>query len=290
MPFRLKWRRIAGISHIAGMHKLLKDHDKLKSKFESEYKHFFDRRTRWLAQHPELHISSPEPLDRQVINPKNVLILSPHPDDEVIGCGGTIAKYVDTDVRVTIIQLTDGSDCAALRNADPVTRTTARLIEAKKVADYLNVSDVRFWKLADGHFNVDTALVEQMSKLLDELTPDIVFLPFINDLHRDHVLTNHLLFKALLKIDPLPSMAICSYETWAVVPCNVFVSTTGFFERKAEALSYYPIPMKVKDYIQLCAMRDAYHHYEITREYGFAENFYFQTPQEFIQTIHDDHP
>ena len=57
----------------------------------------------------------------------NVLVLSPHPDDELIGCGGTVTRLMTQGARVTVIQATDGCDAASLVHATEGERRSIRL-------------------------------------------------------------------------------------------------------------------------------------------------------------------
>jgi LmbE family N-acetylglucosaminyl deacetylase len=266
----------------------LNDRERLCSGFEQEYSRFFTRRAQWLAKQPNSSNSPGKPLDELIPKPGRILVLSPHPDDELIGCGGTMLKYMSLGAEVTIVQLTDGSNCAALLGAKPDFRTTARLREAERVARNLKVDDLRLWSLTDTLFQVDKELVQKMRDLLVELKPDIIFIPFVNDLHHDHVKTNQLLFQALQLTGVHSNVSVCSYETWAVVPGNAFMDTTEFFERKATALSFYPIPMKVVDYIEFCARREAYHHYNIKNCIGFIENFQLLDVPSYLKMMKDE--
>jgi len=288
MPYRLKLRRLTGRSHIVGIQNLLRDREKLQADFEQEFSRFFTQRAQWLAKRANTFEAPVKPLDELIPKPKRILVLSPHPDDELIGCGGTILKYMSLGAEATILQLTDGANCAALLGAEPAIRATARLREAEQVARYLKVDDLRLWGLPDSVFQVDEALVTKMRDILVELNPDIIFIPFVNDLHRDHVKTNLLLFQALQSIANQSNVFVCSYETWAVVPGNAYMVTTEFFERKATALSLYPIPMKVVDYIEFCARREAYHHYNIKNSIGFIENFQLLDIPSYMKMMKDE--
>jgi len=159
-----------------------------------------------------------------------------------------------------------------------------RLKEAENVARFLGVKDLRLWALPDGQFEVTPEVIERLRQLLDEVQPDWIFLPFINDLHPDHVKSNRLLARAL-EVASHTTSRVLSYETWAVVPATHYCVTTQFFEKKAEALALYPIPMKVVDYIRFCARREAYHHWEMFGGVGFAEAFFVVDPKQFLEII-----
>ena len=234
-----------------------------------------------MGLHPEFTSSSPASIEALGPIPQAALVISPHPDDDVIGCGGTLLSLISKGVRITVLQLTDGAGTKALEGVKPELRRTLRLKEAESVARFLGVEDLRLWALPDGQFEVTPELIERLRQLLDELKPGWIFVPFINDLHPDHLKGNQLLARALEVAGDRISKVL-SYETWAVVPATHYCVTTQFLEKKAEALALYPIPMKVIDYIRFCARREAYHHWELFGGVGFAESFFSLTSTEFL--------
>ena len=115
------------------------------------------------------------------------LILAPHPDDEVLGCGGTIAGKVLRGTPVAVVFLTDGRRGGQGRSAD---LTTLREAEALRAAAELGLPADRltFLRFEDGrladHVQDATARVRG---LVEALQVDDLFVPYRREYHADHV-------------------------------------------------------------------------------------------------------
>ena len=119
---------------------------------------------------------------------KKVLVIAAHPDDEVLGMGGTIAKLVKEGDVVDVLIVTDGSS-SQYRDCDNL----AEIIEAKKLetrhcADILGVRDVYYGGLPDmkldctPHIEINQAI----ENVIDKVQPDTVFTHFWGDVNMDH--------------------------------------------------------------------------------------------------------
>src|SRR5260221_14165002 len=108
---------------------------------------------------------------------KSVLILAAHPDDEVLGCGGTIAKLASEGASIHVAFLADG---VFSREGDENTRQielNARQAAAKKACSILGAKDVSFGKFPDNRMDSVALLdiVRLIESLVAEYRPDTVF-------------------------------------------------------------------------------------------------------------------
>ena len=116
----------------------------------------------------------------------NVLVVSPHPDDESIGCGGAIAAHVDSGDQVTVLWLTSGEAGAGTDDTDRA--TGLREGEALAAAAVLGISGQVFLGLPDGA--LDTAVpaaAGAVAGLIEDLHPGIIYAPHALENHPDHV-------------------------------------------------------------------------------------------------------
>ncbi|NLF01949.1 MAG: hypothetical protein GX601_13330 [Anaerolineales bacterium] len=183
---------------------------------------------------------------------QRVLVLSPHPDDETIGVGGTLLKHHQAGCQVTVAVLTDGAAGALGRQRIEV--TSRRQAEARAAAQVLGVDRLIFEDVPDaGLADMDPA---RLRALLEETAPDLVYLPFFLDNHPDHRALTPLLARALrgASLD----FACCAYETWSPVAPNILVDISETLAGKQEALACYRSQLETRDYTRMVAAMAVY--------------------------------
>lgn len=201
-----------------------------------------------------------------------VLVVATHPDDEVLGCGGVIARYSAEGASVQVLVVTRGS--ADIFPAEFIEQGRRELAEAHRI---LGVSEVRFLDLAapkldtiPGHL-----IADRIKQCIDELEPEVVYLPHFGDLHADHRAVYYATLVAARPIHHSPVRRLMSYETlseteWApptgeqtFVP-TVFVDISNVLEKKLAAMRCYasqiqesPHPRSLQGIRALAQMRGA---------------------------------
>lgn len=116
--------------------------------------------------------------------PKNILCLGAHCDDIEIGCGGTILKYVremeDLSVHWVVFSSDDCREKEALRSANDFLKGVRR-------------KHVEIHRFRNSYFPHQGAEIkEYFEKLKHEISPDMIFTHYRNDLHQDHRVINEL--------------------------------------------------------------------------------------------------
>lgn len=116
---------------------------------------------------------------------ERALVLAPHPDDEVLGCGGTIARLVGLGADVAIGVVTRG-----MPPQFPEDQVEQVRREAGEAHRRLGVADVRYLDLPAARLDtVPRAVLNRaIADLIDAVRPDTLFVPFVGDLHFDHKL------------------------------------------------------------------------------------------------------
>ena len=115
-----------------------------------------------------------------------ILVLAPHPDDEILGVGGTMARLCAENHKVVVAVLTGfGVDPHPFLKAEDVVATRE---ECKRANELIGVSEVLFADLPA--VSLDSTPVWQTNKvvqeIIEEVNPDQLYLPFPLDLHKDH--------------------------------------------------------------------------------------------------------
>ena len=129
----------------------------------------------------------------------DILIFAAHPDDAELGMGGTIAKFVAERKSVGIIDFTE----AGLSSNGTIESRREETANASKI---LNISIRKNLKIADGKVKVSDESVNLVITLLRKYKPRIVFAPYFNDRHPDHIgaskiVKESVFFSGLLKIE-----------------------------------------------------------------------------------------
>lgn len=163
---------------------------------------------------------------------KRAIILSPHPDDETLGCGGTIALY-SKEVDFTVIALSDG-EAVNLPEED---KAELRRRELNDAMEILGVRDIILLHLPDGQFQRHR---DEIKKRLSELfmlkKPQMVFSPSPFDLHSDHRETA---MACIELIEEFPAIRIAFYEVYSPVRFNTLIDIGRVIELKREAIGKY---------------------------------------------------
>lgn len=177
------------------------------------------------------------------------LVIAPHPDDEVLGCGGTIAKHAKQGEEVSLCIVTkaytpDWSE-EFIKNRPKEIEKANKILGIRKTffLDYLTVK-------------LDTIpqkeLNEAISKVVNEVKPDILYIPHKGDVNKDH----RLVFEASLvatrpinhKIKKVLSYESLSETEWGqpIEPFtpNVYIDISDTIKTKIEAMKAYESEIK----------------------------------------------
>ena len=178
-----------------------------------------------------------------------ILIVAPHPDDEVLGCGGTIAEYVGQgdEVHLCIVTKACFPDWSEefIKNRPKEIKKSNKILGIKKTY-FLDYPTVKLDTIPQNELN------EAISRTMLEINPDIVYIPHEGDLNKDH----RLVFESSL-VATRPTNCkvkrILSYETlseteWGqpIEPFtpNVYTDISEAFEKKIEAMKAYESEIK----------------------------------------------
>lgn len=206
-----------------------------------------------LAQHDRW----PRTLDRYDEGP--VLVLSPHPDDEAIGCGGAVLLHRRDGAVVHVAQVSDGRHGDRRLHdpgLDPAARAAlqaeliaTRRAEALRWGAEAGVAQVHFLDAVDGSIGPHAAPVRALADLLTTLRPRLVYLPFVTDLPEDHWQTS-LLFEAAVRAcgPALPPPVTRGYEVWTPLPANCVADIGTVAERKQALIGVYASQLRDVDY------------------------------------------
>lgn len=176
-----------------------------------------------------------------------VLIIAPHMDDEVLGCGGTIAKHVNQGHTVSVCVVANRA--YGHKYDDELIAVEKQAVKAAK--EILGYKRLIFLDLPDEQ--LDSKLIEvivPLEALLLEIKPDIVYVNHRGDVNQDHQavfkaamvacrpISAHQVHKILAYEIPSSTDQSPPFEEVTFIP-NYYVDITPFLEKKIQALSCY---------------------------------------------------
>lgn len=153
---------------------------------------------------------------------REVLCLAPHPDDESIGCGGTLAQHAAAGDRVRIVWLTSGE--AAAHDGPPEALAAIREQEAEAAASLLGAEVGGLWRLPDGQVEPDDRHVQHLERLLAHV--DVLYAPHLGDGHPDHRAVGRL---AAQVASGRRDLQAWGYEVWTPIAEPVWVNDISDF-------------------------------------------------------------
>jgi LmbE family N-acetylglucosaminyl deacetylase len=143
---------------------------------------------------------------------QRVLVIAPHPDDESIGCGGTLCLHTARGDHVSAVFLTSGE--LGLKHLSCAEAQRIREREAEAAAEVLGVADCAFLRLPDwyvgDHWEQAAAALRP---ILERESPERVYLPHAAEWHPDHRACLPVLSAALAASD-MAQPTLLTYEVW----------------------------------------------------------------------------
>ena len=176
---------------------------------------------------------------------KQILVAAPHPDDDIIACGGSIAKHCQAGNEVTIVYLTSGDAGGIEYDKDEL--AALRETEARQAAALLGVNNLNFLKIADGYIEFNRENLIRITSLIRAIKPHTVYIPHERDGCRDHRETHHLLREACKRAgepffpecgrEPWSVETILGYEVWTPIEEITYIEDIStFIDRKLTAI------------------------------------------------------
>jgi N-acetylglucosamine malate deacetylase 1 len=206
-----------------------------------------------------------------------ILAIAPHPDDETLGCGGTLYKHKAEGDEIYWLIVTGISEDTGWANDAVIKRDN----EMNAVSKKYGFSDVFNLRLPTT--KIDTLplsdLIEKITDVYKNIKPDVIYIPFSYDVHTDHQIIAKAL-QSTFKWFRYPHIKnIYMYETPSetefnfvenrVFRPNVFINISQYLENKIETMKIYasefgehPFPRSEKALRALATLRGAQSGYE----------------------------
>lgn len=192
---------------------------------------------------------------------KKILIIAAHPDDEVLGCGGTIAKLKKEGNQVFCLILGKGKSSRYskedAKNLKLKKEQSVLEAEAQKAAKILGISKLFFEDFPDQQYDAIPLIniIKSIEKIKNQIKPDIVFTHHAGDLNLDHQITCRAVLTACRPLKGEAVKEIYSFEVpssteWGLpkkkdyFAPNFFVDISETLPQKIKAMSFYKSELK----------------------------------------------
>ena len=198
--------------------------------------------------------------------PDGLVVLAPHPDDEVFGCGGTVARACDAGCPVAIVIATDGG-----KGGNPVVREAESRRAAQVISGSGRVPDLAFWRHPDRELVPDSDLVAQIRAEVRARRPGWLLAPSPFEVHPDH---RALCMAAIEAASELP-VELGFFEIGQPLMPDRFVDITAVMPRKRAAMACFASQIDVQRYDEQVEATNRLRSYTLGPDVVYAEALWF---------------
>ncbi|HUP50449.1 MAG TPA: PIG-L family deacetylase [Thermoanaerobaculia bacterium] len=215
------------------------------------------------------------PYEPATLRGERLLVLAPHPDDEVIGCGGLVAQHLGEGRAVQILIATDGTQATGAPSDQGQYRAT-REEESRRGLEILGGgAEIHFLHFPDR--GLDDGVAGVLREHLLSFRPDLVCVPSPVEIHPDHLALSRA-FCDLVQRDgslfaDLATTRVAFYEVGQPLRPNTLVDITGVAEKKYAAIAAHASQVALKDYVAYTRGLNAYRAMTLPAETKAAEAY-----------------
>jgi len=208
---------------------------------------------------------------------KKALVLAPHPDDEVFGCGGAILKHVGAGVPVRVVVATDGG--LGLTGAARSQYCAERFDESRAASEILGYGAPEFWNIPDRTLSCNEDLIARILSAMDGV--DLVYAPSLRELHADHRALGMAAVEAVRRCGHDARLAL--YEVSAPLQTNLLLDITDVAARKEAATALFSSQLVKRNYGKHVAALNTYRTYTLDPDVTSAEAFFLISAEELAR-------
>lgn len=204
---------------------------------------------------------------------RKVLILAPHPDDEIFGCGGAVALLQQRGASIGVVVLTDGAGLVSDDQRLAITQT--RQAETNAALAALGLSAAQFWGLPDRSLVNDDQCARRLETLVQGV--DLVFAPSLTEIHPDHAATGQALLSALqsLMVQGASLPDVLLYEVGSPLVPNFLLDITPVWPAKKQAMRCFASQHITQDYARHIEGLNTFRTYTLKADVQYAEAYHF---------------
>ncbi|XOB92486.1 PIG-L deacetylase family protein [Pseudomonadota bacterium 24LQ007] len=223
------------------------------------------------------------PYEPTQLTGRHFAVIAPHPDDEVFGCGGTIALASGNSIKISVLVLTDGS-------GQPGEAGITRKEESRKAGTILGYDDITFWDLPDGGLFRQSDLDDRIREWLEARQPDNVFFPSVWEMHRDHRATAEAALRACDQAQLSSSLRCLMYEVGYPLQPNCLIDISETRIKKQRAMAVFASQLAHQQYDRHISALNIFRTYTLSKNVQAAEAFKIISKSEIGDFLHRNTP
>jgi LmbE family N-acetylglucosaminyl deacetylase len=181
------------------------------------------------------------------------MVFAAHPDDDLIGCGGTIVKHVKLGNEVSVCYMTSGEAGSLDYSKEELAKI--REEEAKNAAQVIGFHDLTFLRNPDGYLQYNEVNLKKLVELVRSKRPNLIYVHHQSDAHQDHRMTFQIVSEAVgranaplfqeYKGNPWSVDTVLVFEVWTpLVEFNYVEDISEFIGKKIAALREHKSQIK----------------------------------------------
>jgi LmbE family N-acetylglucosaminyl deacetylase/glycosyltransferase involved in cell wall biosynthesis len=214
------------------------------------------------------------PYEPALLRGERLLVLAPHPDDEVIACGGLVALHLREGRAVRVVVATDGAQAGSADVRQEESRQALALFSVGGVGKSPLSSAFLGWP----DRGLDDSIAPKLREELVSFRPDLILVPAPIEIHPDHLALARI-FCELVQRDEtlfadLAVARVAFYEVGQPLRPNAIVDISDVAEAKYAAIAEHKSQLAQRDYVAYARGLNAYRAMTLPPETKYAEGYY----------------
>jgi LmbE family N-acetylglucosaminyl deacetylase len=210
------------------------------------------------------------PFEGLELRGERLLVLAPHPDDEVIGCGGLVAQHLRERRAVRVVVVSDGAQAG-----DGATREAESLAALATLGEPVAVDFLRF---PDRGLETVRELPARLAQIVRDFAPDLILVPSPVEIHPDHLALARAFCEAVAGDESLFAeravAKVAFYEVSAPMRPNALVDISDVADAKYAAIAMHASQLAFRDYVSYARGLNAYRAMTLPPGARAAEAYY----------------
>ena len=212
------------------------------------------------------------------VGAERLLILAPHPDDEVLGCGGFASLTVRAGGAAMAVIATDGGAGNFSGKEEAQAYIALREQESRSAAQIAGLLEPKFFRFADRSLREQaTALGIRLIETIREYKPSILLAPSPAEIHPDHIAAAHAAFDSLIEVrrgETVSPFELWFYEVSAALAPNRLIAIDDAIEAKRDALRVFASQLRERPFDELILGLNRWRAMTLPPPIRFAEAFH----------------